>query len=186
MTNVTQILFQIEQGDSTATERLLPLVYNELRRVAQSKLLNERPDHTLQATALVHEAYMRLLGDGASSQSWNGRGHFFAAAAQAMQRILIESIRSKNCQKRGGEFGRIELSELDAAVTEHDEQFLALDAALERLADLDANKANLVKLRFFTGLTQAEAAKALGISRSTADRLWAYSRSWLQAEMYRD
>ena len=184
MADVTQILAQADQGDSNVMEQLLPLVYDELRRLARAKLNNERSDHTLQATALVHEAYLRLLGDGARVQTWNGRGHFFAAASLAMQRILIESIRSKSCQKRGGEFDRIEFSEVDIPAAERDQHFLALDAALERLTAVDPVKANLVRLRFFAGLTQAEAASALGLSRSTADRHWAYARAWLQAEIY--
>lgn len=184
MADITQILVRIEEGDTSAAEQLLPLVYNDLRRAALAKLRNERPDHTLQATALVHEAYLRLLGkDGATPRSWDSSGHFFAAAAEAMRRILIESIRQKNALKRGGDFERIELNTIDATAARRDDKLMALDSALDRLEEIDPTKANLVKLRFFAGLTKEEAAKALGISPSTADRYWAYARSWLQKVM---
>lgn len=183
MTDITELLFRIDEGDAAATEELLPLVYNDLRRAALAKLRNERPDHTLQATALVHEAYLRLVKNESTPESWGGRGHFFAAAAEAMRRILIESIRQKNAQKRGGGLERMELDTLNFASAERDSKLLSLDSALEQLEEIDAIKANLVKLRFFAGLTKEEAARALGISTTTADRYWAYARSWLQKAM---
>ena len=183
MTDVTQILSRIEQGDPTAAEQLLPLVYHELRMVARAKLRNERSDHTLQATALVHEAYLRLLGNSSPAHSWDSRGHFFSAAAEAMRRILVESVRRKLALKRGGEFARIELDTIDLNAAQRDEKLLALDDALDRLEEIDPVKAHLVKLRFFSGLTMIEAAQALGISPTTADRYWGYARAWLQNEM---
>lgn len=184
MADVTRILSKIESGDQQATEQLLPLVYRELRSLAQTKLRNERPDHTLQATGLVHEAYLRLVGPNADkSPSWNGRSHFFAAAAEAMRCILIEAVRRRNSLKRSGRHQRIELSHLDTEFHGHDEQLLALHEALEQLDELDPVKSNLVKLRFFAGMTQTEAADALGISLSTAERHWAFARAWLKTEM---
>ncbi len=178
MSNVTQILSAIEQGDGQASERLLPLVYDELRRLAAEKMAQEAPGQTLQATALVHEAYLRLLGPK-NGGHWDGRRHFFAAAAEAMRRILIENARRKKRVKHGGSLRRVEL--LDAPLTEGEtaDDLLALDEALEELAATDAQAAELVKLRLFTGLTIEEAAEALGLAPRTAYRNWAYARAWL-------
>ena len=186
MKDVTEILKQIDEGDPSAADHLLPLIYNELRLLAQSKLKNERSDHTLQATALVHEAYLRLVGDQPSSPGWENRGHFFASAAEAMRRILIESIRNKKTLKRGGGHVRIEFDAIPLNDQKRDEQLLSLSNALDGLDEIDPIKASLVKLRFFSGLTKHEAAEALGISPATADRYWAYARSWLQTEMQAD
>jgi RNA polymerase sigma factor (TIGR02999 family) len=177
MSDVTQILSAIEQGDSHAAEKLLPLVYDELRNLAAHKLANEKPGQTLQPTALVHEAYLRLIGDG-HAQHWSGRGHFFAAAAEAMRRILVESGRRKNTLKRGGERTRVELDEVAAPEGQIDE-LLAVSDALDDLEREEPAKAALVKLRYFTGLTLQEAADALGMSRATADRHWGYAKAWL-------
>jgi RNA polymerase sigma factor (TIGR02999 family) len=183
VTDVTRILGAIEQGESEAAERLLPAVYNELRLLAAQKLSRERPGQTLQATALVHEAYLRLVGpEGAN---WHSRGHFFAAAAEAMRRILIESARCKKSLKRGGAFKRVALDEAATSgngITLVD-NLIALDQALEKLALKDKLKADLVKLRYFAGLTTEQAAEALGISRATAERYWDYARSWLRVEI---
>jgi RNA polymerase sigma factor (TIGR02999 family) len=184
MTDVTQILSKIEHGDPVAAERLLPLVYDELRKLASVKLANEKPGQTLQATGLVHEAYIRLVDVG-KAQGWHSRSHFFAAAAEAMRRILVESARRKRRQRHGGDFVRRELDEYAVAVPESAEDLLELDAALERLGHRDPRKAELVKLRFFAGLTVEQAAEALGITSSTADRDWAYARAWLYREMSR-
>jgi RNA polymerase sigma factor (TIGR02999 family) len=178
MTEVTHILQAIEGGDPQAASRLLPLVYDELRRLAAQKLAHEKPGQTLSATALVHEAYLRLVGQGDEPQ-WNSRGHFFAAAAEAMRRILINRARDKQRLKRGGAWKRIDLDQLAVADRAADEELLALDESLERLAREDPACAELVKLRFFAGLTQEEAAAALGLARRTADRTWAYARAWL-------
>jgi RNA polymerase sigma factor (TIGR02999 family) len=180
MNDVTQILSRIESGDSTASEQLLPLVYDELRRLAAQRLAQEKPGQTLQATALVHEAYLRLV-DGAQTQQWNGRCHFFAAAAESMRRILVDGARRKRSQKRGGGWQR-QVVELVSA-PEPDDNLLALDEALQKLAAKDPVKAKLVELRYFAGLTGDEAAKVLGISSTTADRHWAYARAWLKAEV---
>jgi RNA polymerase sigma factor (TIGR02999 family) len=180
MTDVTRILDAIEQGDPHAPEQLLPLVYDELRRLAAQKLGREAPGQTLDATALVHEAYLRLVG-GAAPGSYQGHGHFFAAAAAAMRRILIDRARHKRAGKRGGGRRRQRLGDL--AAPGPDEELLALDEALHRLAARDPVKARLVELRYFAGLTGEQAAEALGISPSTADRYWAYARAWLQAEV---
>jgi RNA polymerase sigma factor (TIGR02999 family) len=182
MTDVTNILDQIESGDPLAAEQLLPLVYQELRKLAKAKLAHEKPGQTIQATVLVHEAWLRLAGSDAPSQ-WNGRGHFFAAAAQAMQRILVENARRKKRLKAGGEFQRVELSEVAALVHGPSVDVLAVDEALKKLDQLDHRKAELVRLRFFAGLTLPEAARALGISTSTADNDWAYAKAWLRVEM---
>jgi RNA polymerase sigma factor (TIGR02999 family) len=180
MSEVIRILSAAEQGDPSAAEQLLPLVYDELRRLAARKLSQEKAGHTLQPTALVHEAYLRLLG-GHDTRSFQGRAHFFAAAASAMRRILIDRARRKQTQKRGGGMRR---QDLDAvAAPEDDDELLALDEALERLAAKDPEKARLVELRYFAGLTGEQAAEVLGISPSTADRHWAYARAWLQAEV---
>jgi RNA polymerase sigma factor (TIGR02999 family) len=190
MSQLTQILNSIEQGDPHAAEALLPLVYEELRKLAAHKMAQEKPGQTLEATALVHEAYLRLVirptGEGATKeQSWNCRGHFFAAAAEAMRRILVERARHKRSVKAGGDVlkARVELSEVELAVGDAGEDLLDLDAALDKLAKTDVRKAELVKLRYFAGLSNEEAAKALGISSSTADNDWAYARSWLRLEL---
>jgi RNA polymerase sigma factor (TIGR02999 family) len=182
MNDVTQILNALEQGDPHAAGQLLPLVYNELRRLAAHKLTSEAPGQTLQATALVHEAYLRLVGKG-DEQRWDSRGHFFAAAAEAMRRILVETVRRKRSLKQGGGRGREELDEVQLAAPEPVEDLLALDEALEKLAARDPVKAELVKLRYFAGLTIEEAAAALGISPATAKRYWTYTRTWLYQEI---
>ncbi len=187
MTDVTKILAQIDQGDPAAAEKLLPLVYSELRRLAAAKLASEKSGQTLQATALVHEAYIRLLG-GEVDQKWDSRGHFFAAAAEAMRRILVDKAREKHAQKRGG--GKLRRVDLEDGVElqhepDRDDQLLALDIALDRLDRHDSTKANLVKLRYFAGMTNAEAAAVLDIGVSTADKYWAYSKAWLRSEMQR-
>ncbi|HEY7309886.1 MAG TPA: ECF-type sigma factor [Gemmataceae bacterium] len=182
MSEVTRILNAIGQGDSQAADQLLPLVYAELRKLAAQRLAHERPGQTLQATALVHEAWLRLAGDNAA-QHWNSRGHFFAAAAEAMRRILIEQARRKQRVRHGGGRQRIELDEVCPVVLPRSDDLLALDEALTRLAAHDPIRAELVKLRFFAGLTMAEAAQALGISLATAERYWAFARVWLYAEL---
>jgi RNA polymerase sigma factor (TIGR02999 family) len=184
MADVTQILNAIEQGDAHAAEQLLPLVYDELRRLAARKLAQEKPGQTLDATALVHEAYLRLVASpgGQSAEAeprlYRDRSHFFAAAAIAMRRILIEQARRKQTEKRGGGCRRQLLGDL--AAPRPDDELLALDEALDRLAEEDPSKARLVELRYFAGLTSDQAADVLGISPSTADRHWAYARAWLQ------
>lgn len=180
MTDVTRILDAIEQGDPQAAEQLLPLVYDELRRLAASRLSSEAPGQTLQATALVHEAYLRLVGTR-KERHFDGRGHFFAAAAEAMRRILIDNARRKRTAKRGGGLERRELD--DIAERAPEQELLALDEALQKLAARDALKARLVELRYFGGLTAEQAAEVLGISPSAADRHWAYARAWLQKEV---
>jgi len=182
MSDVTHILNAIEQGDPLVSEQLLPLVYEELRRLAAEKLLHENSGQTLQATALVHEAYIRLV-DVERAQSWNSRGHFFCAAAEAMRRILVERARHKNSIKAGGELRRVELADAAADPSELPEDLLALHEALAKLEQKDRRKGELVKLRFFAELTNEQAAAALGISTSTADNDWAYARSWLRLEM---
>lgn len=182
MANVTHILSRIEQGDAQAGERLLPLVYDELRKLAAAKLANEKPGQTLQATALVHEAYLRLV-DVEVAQRWDSRGHFFAAAAEAIRRILIESARRKNALRHGGDQQRIPLDGLQIELPCRPDELLDLDEALERLKGIDHKKAELVKLRYFAGLTIPEAAGVLGISTTTADRYWAYARAWLHQEI---
>ncbi len=180
MSEVTQLLAAIRQGDSRATADLFPVVYDELQRLARSHMADERAEHTLQATALVHEAYLRLIGD--ENTSWDNRGHFFVAAAEAMRRILIEYARSKNAQKRGGNRERIELSDghLTAlSPSENLDELLALDEALTKFAAEAPDKAELVKLRYFAGLSVDESAAAMGISPATAKRYWAFARAWL-------
>jgi RNA polymerase sigma factor (TIGR02999 family) len=177
MSDVTRILTAIEQGDARAADKLLPLVYEELRRLAAHKMSHEPPGQTLQATALVHEAYIRLVGS--EDQNWRGRTHFFAAAAEAMRRILIDSARRRKSLKRGGGHRKANLDDVELAIEEPSEDILALDEALAKLAIEDPVKANLVKLRYFAGLTIQQAAGILGISRATADRYWSYSRVWL-------
>lgn len=181
MEDVTRMLAALEQGDERAADRLLAAVYEELRRLASARLSRESPDHTLQPTALVHEAYLRLVGDSAAD--WRNRAHFFAAAAEAMRRILVESARRKARLKRGGDRERVALEHADAATPGASIDLLALDEALGRLAERDAEKARLVELRFFAGLGVQEAADVLGISRATADRHWAYARAWLYDEI---
>jgi RNA polymerase sigma factor (TIGR02999 family) len=183
MTDVTQLLNQIENGDPSATDELLPVVYKELRRLASQKMAHEQPGHTLQATALVHEAFLRLV-DQPSQQKWDSSRHFFAAAAEAMRRILIERARKRASLKRGGDRDRIELEHAEPAVLPLAcDDILGLDEALQTLEQQHPRKAELVKLRFFAGLTVAQAAKSLEISTSTAENDWAYARSWLRLEM---
>jgi RNA polymerase sigma factor (TIGR02999 family) len=182
MNDVSRILSAIEQGDPHAAEQLLPLVYDELRQLAAHKLAQEKPGQTLQATALVHEAYLRLV-DADQARSWDSRGHFFAAAAEAMRRILVEQARRKKSIKRGGHFKRVELDEHFTQHTSAD-VLLALNDALEALAQEDPVKAELVKLRCFAGLSHQEAAQALGISRPTADRYWVYVKTRLYCEIF--
>ena len=179
MSEVTRILSAIEQGDPHAAEQLLPLVYDELRQLAAQKLAHEQPGQTLQATALVHEAYLRLVG-GETPQRWDGRGHFFAAAAEAMRRILVDQARRRQAAKRGGLQKRVEMPEWGLAAPMPDDELLALHEALEQLASIDSAAADLVRLRFFAGLKTTEAAEALGISVRSAHDLWAYARSWLR------
>ena len=178
MSDVTHILSAIEHGDPRAAEKLLPLVYDELRKLATEKMANERPGQTLQATALVHEAYVRLV-DVEKAHHWNSRGHFFAAAAEAMRRILINRARDKGRQKRGSGCQRVDLDGLRTADQASDGDLVAIDDALQELARRNAPCAELVKLRFFTGLTLDEAAAAMGIARRTANRYWAFARAWL-------
>src|SRR5262249_14655294 len=179
MTEVTQILVAIEQGDEHAAAQLLPLVYDELRKLATQKLAQEKPGQTLQATALVHEAYLRLVG-GEPAPAWDSRGHFFAAAAEAMRRILVDAARRKASLKRGGHLRRPVLQEAEDGGDEQSDELLALDRALSRLADVDPLAARLVQLRYFAGLTTEQAAEALGISARTAYYTWSYARSWLR------
>jgi RNA polymerase sigma factor (TIGR02999 family) len=185
MNDVTRILSAIEQGDPQAAAQLLPLVYDELRKLAAQRLAQEKPGQTLQATALVHEAYLRLVG-GEQTQDWDGRRHFFAAAAEAMRRILIDQARHKQTRKAGGGHRRLDLDDIEPALEEgNGERLLALDEALRQLEAEDSRKAELVKLRFFAGLTAEQAAAALGVSTSTAEKDWAYARSWLRVTIDR-
>jgi RNA polymerase sigma factor (TIGR02999 family) len=181
MSKVTRILSAIEHGEAGAAEQLLPLVYSELRTLAAQKLAQEKPGQTLQATALVHEAYVRLV-DVSQAQEWNSRGHFFAAAAEAMRRILVEQARHKKSAKGGGQQQRVPL-EGHLAAPGRDIDLIALDEALDQLAGHDSRKAELVKLRFFAGMTISQAAAALGIADSTADADWAYAKSWLRVQL---
>jgi len=181
MNDVTRILSAIEQGDAQAAEQLLPMVYEELRRLASRKLAQEKPGQTLQATALVHEAYLRLVDDQA--RRWESRGHFFAAAAEAMRRILVENARAKRRLKRGGGRARREFDPDCLAAPERPEALLDLDEALTRLAAVDRQAAEVVQLRVFAGLTVKEAAKVLGVAPRTVDHAWAYARAWLLAEL---
>jgi RNA polymerase sigma factor (TIGR02999 family) len=182
MADVTQVLAAAEAGDPKAAAELLPLVYDELRKLAAARLTDEQPGQTLQPTALVHEAYLRLVG-GEQQQNWNGRGHFFAAAAEAMRRILVEQARRKRSLKAGGGRRRLDLADVEPAGGGPDLDLLALDDALRQLARKDPRKAELVKLRFFAGLTVGQAARVLGVAASTADEDWAYARSWLRLAM---
>ena len=185
MSDVTQILSAIEAGDPSAAEQLLPLVYDELHKLAAQRLAREKPGQTLQATALVHEAYLRLA-DGDPAPPWKGRGHFFAAAAEAMRRILVESARRKNRLKHGREHQRVDLESGCLVSAKPSLDLLALDEALSRLAENEPAKAELVKLRFFAGLTMPEAASVLNISLATAERYWTFAKSWLYAELADD
>jgi RNA polymerase sigma factor (TIGR02999 family) len=185
MADVTHILREIEQGDPQAAEQLLPLVYEELRKLAAQRLAQEKPGQTLQPTALVHEAYLRLV-DADQARGWNGRGHFFAAAAEAMRRILVENARRKRSRKHGGGRAREDLDQVQPALPEPRDDVLALDEALTRLAAADPTAARLVQLRYFAGLTLPEAAAALGVSARTAGRLWAFGRAWLRREVEGD
>jgi RNA polymerase sigma factor (TIGR02999 family) len=178
MSDVTQILSRIESGDPTAADQLLPLVYEELRKLAAARLAHEKPGQTLLATALVHEAYIRLVG-AEPAQRWDSRGHFFAAAAEAMRRILMDRARNKKRLKRGGERTKLNLDALEFALDSPPDELLAIDEALESLAIDYEDCAQLVKLRFFAGMSQREAAAALALSPRTADRLWAFARAWL-------
>ena len=180
--DITQMLRLAERGDPAAANELLPLVYQELRRLASQKLAQEAPGHTLQATALVHEASLRLVGSPAGQQ-WDGRRHFFGAAAEAMRRILVESARRRHSQKRGGGMAREPIENVEVAAPEPPDELLALDEALTKLADTDPAAAELVKLRYFAGLSIPEAAEVLEVSPRTADRLWAYARAWLHQQI---
>jgi RNA polymerase sigma factor (TIGR02999 family) len=199
MSDVTRILSQLDSGDPAAAEQLLPLVYDELRKLAAARLAHEKPGQTLQATALVNEAYLRLVGshrqvepvDGAAKSSaaegtYDSRGHFCTAAAEAMRRILIDQARRREALKRGGQMQRQDLDDVQIAAPEPSVDLLALDEALTRFQQLDPPKAELVRLRYFAGLTVPQAAEALGISTTTADRYWAYARAWLHAELSRE
>ena len=184
MSNVTQILRAVEDGDPHAVDDLLPLVYKELRRLAAQRLAREAPGQTLQATALVHEAYVRLVDDD-QAHEWDSRGHFFAAAAEAMRRILVENARRKKSLKRGGHLKRLDLEVQEIAGEDRDAEVLALDESLGKLAEKNPRKAKLVELRYFGGLTMRQAAESMGISLATAERDWTYARAWLHREMTR-
>jgi RNA polymerase sigma factor (TIGR02999 family) len=178
MSDVTRILSQIDSGDPKAAEQLLPLVYDELRKLAAAKLAHEKPGQTLQATALVHEAYLRLVGT-CDEQPWNSRGHFFGAAAEAMRRILVDNARRKQSLRHGGDFERHDLHSLALSSPETPDELLALSEALDHLAETNSQAAELVKLRFFAGLTNEQAAAALGVSSRKANQIWAYAKAWL-------
>ena len=182
MSDVTQILSAIEQGDPSAGDQLLPMVYEELRKLAAQKMVQEKPGQTLQATGLVHEAYMRLV-DVHKAQHWDSRGHFFAAAAEAMRRILVDKARRKERPKHGGDHQRMERSDLDMVADVQSLELIALDEALQKLETKHPRKAELVKFRYFAGLTNKEAAQSMGIAASTADLDWAYAKSWLRVEI---
>jgi RNA polymerase sigma factor (TIGR02999 family) len=185
MNDVTSILSAIEQGDSKASAELLPLVYDELRKLAAQRLAQERPGQTLQATALVHEAYLRLVGDP-ESRGWDSQGHFFAAAAEAMRRILVERARAKGRVRRGGQWRRIDLEDLALAVSAPPDLLLTLDEAIARLEAEDPAAASLVQLRYYAGLSVEQAGASLGISTATAYRHWAYARAWLASDLLED
>jgi RNA polymerase sigma factor (TIGR02999 family) len=184
MSEVTRILSAVEQGDPSAAEQLLPLVYEELRKLAGQKLAQEKPGQTLQPTALVHEAYLRLIGEG-EEPHWNGRGHFFAAAAEAMRRILIEQARRKMAGKRGGRWQRIAFEHAEAVAAAPPEELLAVDDALEQLKQSDPVAGNLVQLRYYAGLSVEQAAEVLGVSVATAYRHWTFARAWLHGQLSR-
>jgi len=181
MSDVTRILAAIEHGDATAADQLLPLVYEELRRLAAGKMSQEKPGQTLQATALVHEAYIRLVGS--QDQNWSGRTHFFTAAAEAMRRILIDNARRKQRLKHGGDRQKVNLTDVEPATEKPSEELIALDEALTRLAEIDKTKADLVKLRYFAGLTLEQAAAVLNLPERTAKRYWAHARAWLYKQV---
>jgi RNA polymerase sigma factor (TIGR02999 family) len=183
MGDVTQILSQIEDGDSGAAERLLPLLYDELRKLAAAKMAQEKPGQTLQATALVHEAFLRLV-DVDEAQHWNNRGHFFAAAAEAMRRILVDNARRKRSAERGGPRERMDLADIAEPIDDSRLDLLALDEVLKKLEELHPDKARVIKLRFFGGCTLEETAEILGVSRATAQRTWAYARAWLYGQLH--
>jgi RNA polymerase sigma factor (TIGR02999 family) len=183
MSNVTRILNAVEQGNPYAAAELLPLVYDELRKLAAARLAQESPGHTLQATALVHEAYLRLVGSDSSASNWDHRGHFFAAAAEAIRRILVDAARHKNTLKCGGKLDRQELAESRIEAPAPCEDIVALNDALDRLSAVDPEAAQIVKLRYFAGLTSQQAAQALGVSTRTVERMWTYARSFLFKEM---
>jgi RNA polymerase sigma factor (TIGR02999 family) len=185
MTEVTRLLEAIDQGDPRASEELLPLVYEELRRLAAAKLSQERPGQTIQATALVHEAYLRLVG-GENAPQWDNRWHFFAAAAESMRRIILNRARDKNRLKRGGEWRRVDLEQIEAALGDGEDDMVRLAEALEELGREDADAAQVVKLRFFAGLKHRDVAAALGISLRTAERQWAFAQAWLYERMRKD
>ena len=191
MNDVTQLLAAVDQGDPRAAEKLLPLVYAELRKLAAVRLAHEKPGQTLQATALVHEAYLRLVGTqesevrGQDSEKWSGRGHFFAAAAEAMRRILVERARRKERVRHGGELQRKDAAEAELVADQRLAEILKVDAALDELAEQDPRAAELVKLRFFVGMTMAEAAAALGVSTKTLERTWVYAKAWLREALSR-
>ena len=182
MPDVTRILSQIESGDPQAAGQLLPLVYDELKKLAAQRMAQEKPGQTLQATALVHEAYLRLV-DGKAPQQWDSRGHFFAAAAEAMRRILVDSARRKGRLKHGGQRQRVDLESADLVSRALPDELLDIDEAISKLAAEDPEAAKLIKLRFFAGLSVGEAAELMGLSRSTAYELWGYARAWLQCEL---
>jgi len=183
MSDVTRILSAIEQGDPSAAEQLLPLVYDELRKLAAARMAAERVDHSLQATALVHEAYLRLVESGQRRATWESRGHFFAAAAEAMRRILVDAARSHAARKRGGAWKRVDLNSVDLAASAAPDDLLELDDTLDKLGRQDPQAAQLVKLRFYAGLSIEQAGEALGLSRTTAFERWAFARAWLYAEL---
>ncbi len=182
MSDVTRILGKIESGDPTAARELLSLVYDELRKLAANKMAQEKPGQTLQATALVHEAYIRLV-DNDQARHWKSRGHFFGAAAEAMRRILVDNARRKASPMHGGDHHRVELKDVCSATEVPEEDLLSIDEALTRLAQVNPAKAELVRLRFYAGMTVTEAAEALGVSVATAERYWAYARSWIYCEL---
>jgi len=184
MSDVTHILERAQAGDSRAAEELLPLVYDELRRLAAAKMAHEAASQTLQPTALVHEAWLRLVGN--QNQQWNGRAHFFGAAAEAMRRILVENGRRKRAARHGGGQAKLDIHELELAAPAKEDELLAVNDAIEKLAARDKQKAELVKLRYFVGLTTEEAAEVLGVSIPTADRWWNFSRAWLFEEIERE
>jgi RNA polymerase sigma factor (TIGR02999 family) len=183
MSDVTRILSAIEHGEANAGEQLLPLVYDELRKLAAQRMAGERADHTLQPTALVHEAYLRLMEGAQPPGGWDGRGHFFAAAAEAMRRILVDAARTRSACKRGGAWKRIDLNRVDLAERTASDDLLELDDTLDKLARLDATACQIVKLRFFAGLSIDQAGKMLGISRTVAYERWAFARAWLYNEL---
>ena len=182
MSEVTQILAQIEQGDPSAADQLLPLVYEQLRKLAEASLRREKPGQTLQATSLVHDAYLRLV-DVEKAQHWDSRGHFFAAAAESMRRILVQKARQKNSLKRGGNLARHDLQDIDIAAPDSPDEILAVHESLDRLSTVNESAAKIVKLRYFAGMTIPEAADVLAISPRKADQLWAYARTWLMRDM---